>query len=308
MAIANQDAVADARTTYEALVGNALQNARASGVYKALSKRINSSGIAHQLTLPGATPTWAEWTDARDAGGFRKYTKTIPRKVYHKTISLSRVDVTADNDGSTAMALEQFVGADVEAIWDKLVIDALVSNPTGLDGVALVSDTHPFGSSTTWDNKTTTALSFSSFNTERARMRALKDEYGEPLNLEPRILLVHPDEEEVALQIAQSDQKPVSVGTAGAINSAGVGGSAIANVFRGNVDVIVSPRWTSGDWVIIDPRYMPIALCVWRYPETVVLDGMGDPDRFKLDKFIYGVEADVCADGAQPWGIAGKIT
>lgn len=308
MAIAGQSNVADARTTFESLVDSALQGARASQVYKSLSRRINLSGsIAHTITMPGATPTWQEWTDERDSSGFRKMSKTIPLKVYEKSIRLKRTDVINDKDGSTALALDTFVGNDVEAVFDKLVIEKLASNPTGIDGVALLSDSHPFGSSGTWDNKSGNALSFGEFKAARAAMRSLKDEFGEPLNIEPRILLVHPDEEELALQIAKADSKPVSVGTAGAINSGGIGGSSLLNVFRGTVDVIVSPRWTSGKWMLVDPRYAPIALCVWRDPETVVVDDMTADARVRRDEFFYGVEADMTADGVQPWGVYGNL-
>lgn len=309
MPIASESAVADARTTFEALAENALAGSRSTGAWQFIAREVKPNGsVAHEFTLPGATPTWKQFLGERVREGFRKYTKRIPLKKYDKTLELDRASVVYDNDGSTGAALSAFMN-DGESFWDKLVLESLVGNPTGCDGVSLINDSHPFASGGgTWDNKTTSALSFSSFNTERARMMALKDEFGEPLGLMPKTLVVHPDEEEIALQIAGSDVKPIAVGTAGAINSTGIGGSIITNVFRGKIDVVVTSRFTSGDWVIVDPRYQPIAFCVWQDPRSVVVDDLTSSSAVNYDSFLYMMQADAAADGLQPWGIAGKIT
>lgn len=308
MGILNESAVADARTTFETLANSAL-NSTAAPTWQALARRVDPNGsIAHETIIPGATPTWKQMLGQRVYETFRVYTRRTPLAKYDKYLRLPRESVVYDQTGSTAAALSAFT-ADLDQFLDKFAIEKLAENPTGADNVALVHDSHPFASGGgTWDNKTTDALSFASFNTERARMRALLKENGEPIGLEPKILLVHPDEEELAIQIAQADSKPVSVGTAGAINSGGIGGSSILNVFRGSVDVVVSARWTSGDWVIIDPRFPPLVVPVWRDPEVVIVDDMTSHQRVENDLFVYGVEADAAFDGLQPWGIAGKIT
>lgn len=308
MAILNESAIADARTTFETLANTALTS-NASTIWQAFARRVDPNGsMAHEIDFPGATPAWKEFLGERVFDSVRMYARRTVLKTYDKYLPLKRTQVTNDPTGSVAQAMSAHT-ADLDQFFDKFAIEALADNPTGADNVALISDSHPFASGGgTWDNKTTDALSFASFNTERARMRALKKENGEPMGLEPRVLLVHPDEEELALQIAQSDQKPVAVGTAGAINSGGVGGSAIANVFRGSIDVVVSARWTSGDWLIMDPRFPPLIVPVWRDPEVVIVDDMTAHQRVKNDIFLYGVEADANFDGLQPWGIAGKIS
>lgn len=309
MPIANESAVADARTTFEALAENALANSRSTGVWRFLAREVRPNGsVAHEFTLPGATPTWKQFLGERVREGFRKYSKRIPLKKYDKTLELDRASVIYDKDGSTGAALSQFMN-DGESFWDKLVLDALATNPTGCDGVSIINDSHPYASGGgTWDNKTTSALSFSSYDTEVARMMNLTDENGEPLNLMPGVLLCNPADREIALQIAKSDGKPVSVATDGTINSGGVGGSVIANVFRGEIDVVISSRITSGDWLIIDPRYQPMAFCVWQEPQTVIVDDLTSSSAVNYDSFIYMMQADACADGLQPWGVAGKLT
>ena len=309
MAILNSDAVADARTTFEALVDSALQRSRASSAWQRIARLVKGVGsIAHETVMPGATPTCVEWTDEADFGGFRKYSRRTPLKSYHKSVELKRADVVYDTDGSTGAQLQAFIGrAGLESIYDQLAFAALSANSTGVDGVALLSDTHPFGSSTTWDNKTTDALSFDSFNTEVERMMGLLDEHGEPLNLNPRVLVCHTDVRREAKEIVGAEDRPISVGTAGAINSGGVGATGITNIYKGdNWELITSARLTTGQWFIIDPDYPPIKLVEWRAPEAVVVDDMTSEPRNNRDVFQYSVEADIAADGEQPWGIAGK--
>lgn len=308
MAIAGQSNVQSARTTFETLVDGALQQQREQGIWQALSRRYTGGdSIAYEVNMPGATPNYEQWVGEKPFGGFRKLTKTINFAKYHKSLELSRESVVYDKTGSTAAAMSYFV-SDAGYIWDKLVIEKLAANPTGLDGVSLLNDSHPFAvNGGTWDNKVTTALGFDTVNTGRAFMRSLKDEFGEPLNIEPRILLVHPDQERTALEIAQADARPISVGTAGAINTVGIGATGITNVYRGTLDVVVSARWTAGDWLLIDPRFPPIGLVVWRDPETVIADEMEGETRMRRDLFLYSIEADAAADGLQPYGVYGKI-
>lgn len=309
MAVAGEANVRNARTTFETLVDGALQQQREQGIWQAFARRYNGGdSIAYQINMPGATPNYEEWVGEKPFGGFRKLSKTIGFKKYHKSLDLPRESVVYDKTGTTAAAMREFV-SNVAYVWDKLVFDSLKANPVGIDGVSLLNDTHPFGASGgTWDNKVTTALSFDAINTGRAFMRSLTDEFGEPLGIEPRVLLVHPDQERTALEIAQADARPVSVGTAGAINSGGIGATGLTNVYRGTIDVVVSARWTSGDWLLVDPRYSPIGLVVWRDPETVIADDMEGETRMKRDLFLYSVEADAAASGLQPYGVYGKIT
>lgn len=307
MAIANQDAVADARGMYEALANSALQNNKANGAWSRVARKVSGgSGVSHQSIVAGATPTWAELEGERDFAGFRKYTRTTPLKTYHKSIELKRADVVYDKDGSTAAALNNLV-REFDDIYDKLVFDKLSGNPTGVDGVAILHATHPFGSSTTWDNITSTALSFAEFDNMVEDMMNLKNEFGDPLNLRPRVLVAAVDIRREALEIAGAQDRPVSVATSGAMGGV-VGGSSITNIYKSdNWEVIITPRFTAGQWVVIDPDFPPIKLVEWRAPEAIIVDDMTADTRVRKDVFLYGAEADIAADGEQPWGVAGKL-
>lgn len=307
MAIAGEANIQAARTTYESLMDTALDQARSAGLETSFSQRFNADGNAYELSMGGAVPAFEQWVGRRSWRGFRVLKKTIPIDKQATGVELSREQVVYDTTGLVETKLRQ-VASDTSYLYEKLVIEKLADNPTGIDGVALMSGSHPYAESGgTWDNQSGNALSFDEFDTARAAMRSLKDEEGEPLDIEPRILLVHPDEERTALEIAQADARPISVATAGAINSGGIGATGITNVYRGTVDVVVSSRWTSGKWALLDPRYAPIALCVWRDPESFIDDDMSSGRRMDDDTFRYGAEADVNCDGFQPWGVYGNL-
>ena len=310
MGILNESAVADARTLFETLTNSALQSARANGAYSRLARVVDgATGIAHETVIAGATPTWAEWTDEADFGGARKYSRRTPLKKYHKTLALDRVQVTQDQDGSTASLMQSFLTSNgVEYLFDKLVFDSLNSNPTGVDGVAILSDTHPYGSSTTWDNKNAGALTFASFQTEVERMMGLLDEHGEPLDLQPKVLVVGTGQRQIAKEIVGAEDRPVAVATSGSHASGTVGATQITNIYKAdNWELIVTPRMSSTNWCIVDPRFPPLKLVIWRKPEPIILDDMNGEHRARKDEFLYKLEADIAADGEQPWGIAGYI-
>lgn len=306
MSIANK--VQSARTLFETLMDGALERLNSGGLESVFAREYaGQDGQAITITMGGANPAFEAWEDEAHFGSLREHSVSMPFARQKAGLSLSRAEVVYDQTGTVEQKLSSFT-ANVGYLFEKLVIAKLASNPTGIDGVSLLNDSHPFAQSGgTWDNSVSTALSFDAVKVGKAAMASLKDEYGEPLDLSPNVLLVHPDEERTAREIAQADDRPISVGTAGAINTVGIGATGVTNVYRGAMDVIVSPRWTSGDWLLCDTRYAPIALGVWRRPEAIVSDDMSSELRQRQDKFLYAIESDVNTCGLQPYGVYGKI-
>lgn len=311
MATAGLANIKNARTVYETIVDSALDRARASSVGLRLARRRDGiQGTSIEFALTGATPSIQRWKGNKKWRNFRHLAKTVRFDKHDASFKLFREQVVHDPAGTTAQAIKRHA-SQVEYIWDQIVIrDGLASNPDGIDGVALIHDTHPFAEDNgTWDNKTTDALSFKSFNTGRAAMRNLSDEFGIPFDLAPDTLIVNPAEERTALEIAQADDRPVAVGTNSAMDGVVGGATRITNVFKGKVsDVVVTQYVAAGDWLMWDSRFPPMALGVWRDPETVVVDSMESKDRMETDEFLYSLEVDANADGLEPFGLYGKIT
>ncbi len=307
MGIAGENNVLNARTTFETLVDGANQMEKSQGHWQSLAREYKGGrGIKINVPMTGATPAWEEWQGSKNRRGFRKLSKDIPFKKYHKSMDLERSSVVHDQSGTTALALQTHTN-DVAYVRDKLIYEAIVANGTCADGSALLANSHTFSG---YNNLTTDALSFASFDAGVAAMRSQTDEVGEYLSVEPKILIVHPDEQRLALEIVESDAIPISVGTGGpvTINGGGVGAVSITNVFRGIVDVIVTPRKATGTWMLLDPRFPPFGLGMWREPEAVIADDMTGKDRMDKDLFLYDVEADINVVPLQWEGVYGKAT
>jgi len=305
MSIANE--IAAARTTFTTLVSSALDRLKAGGLETTFAQRFTGEGSAVTITMAGAMPAFAAWEGDAVFGGFREYSITCPFGRQKAGVALKREQVAYDKTGMVGQKLANFT-SDVGYLYEKLVIERLVANPTCLDGVALLSNTHPFGDAagTVWDNLTTDALSFTAYDAARAVGEAFTDEAGEPLNLNYDTIIVPPNLRRTALEIANAEDRPVSVSTVSALNGV-VGATGITNVYKGDLTVIVSPRMTASKWIMMDSRYKPIGLVVWRDPEAHVTDDMSGEIRQRRDDFLYGIEADVRCVGLQPWGVYGNL-
>lgn len=305
MGIAGQSAVADARTLYETLSGSALQQLRSNNNWEAVARRYDGAdGASIEITHVGAVPVFEELKGDAAFGGFRKLTQSMPLKTFSKQMDLQRTSVIYDRNGSTQVAITSFL-RDLPYLYDKIVYDLVATNPTVLDGTALIASSHNFG---TFNNRTTDDLSFASFDAGRAALQSQTDEFGEFLDVDPDILVVHPDELRTAQEIVGSELRPVSVSTAGALNGA-AGGSTVANVYAGaGWRVVSTPRMTTGDWLMNDSRYPPIALGVWMDPAAYIMDDFNSEEAIKRDRLLYQVKADVNAMGLTHLGTFGKMT
>lgn len=302
MSIANK--LQAARTTFETLVESL--EPKGEGLATRLAKEVSGAdGQTYEFDMAGAAPGWARWVGPKAFDGFREMSVSCPFDKQHKSLKLKRKDVVNDKTGTVGQLMSDFMGPH-DYLYDKLVMAKFVANPTCIDGGRLFSTAHAFGSGGTWSNKTTDALSFSSFDSARAAGRNLLNEKGEPIGIEYDTLVVNPNEELEALEIANASLRATSINTAGT-GPGVVGGAAIDNVYKGITEVVVTPRQASGDWALVDSkRGAPIGLVVWRGPEAVISDDMSGDHRQIFDEFLYSVEADVNACGLLPYGVYGK--
>lgn len=305
-----------ARTTFETVTEQVFSQ-RADGPWSSFTK-VFSAGSDRSLTLnmAGATPVFEEWTASKSFSGFRAYKKTVNLSKYHASMKMDRMDVEYDGTGIVGERIRNFV-ADSAYIWDRLVTDdaegGLLSNPTGIDGVSLLNDSHPHGNGGTWDNKVTTALGYASLNTGLQFGRTLKDEKGEFLGIDYNTLMVGPDLERLALEITGADTRPIGISTAGEIVASGATLSeSIMNVYRGRVNVIVNKRFDDGshdtDWLLLDSRYPAMGLLRGSGPRPVMQDRPEDDMRFHHDQVAFSLEFDAKPFGYLPYGVYGKLS
>lgn len=279
------------------------------------TERYSTGAENDDLVLMTFLNTHREWLGSREYGNLEAFKQDVKLKTYEDTFDLPRKTVDYDRSGVVSRALEAKIRGTVQHGDDKIIFDSLVSasgaGPTGFDGVSLINDSHTLGG-TTYDNKTTSALSFSTYDSAIVAMQGFKAANGEPLNIHPTHLVVGPKLRRIAMEITGANERIAYVSQTGAESLPGSGNSAIAaggipNVFMGDgVTVVVSERLTGTQddyWYLMDlsKPAKPMMLKEERQWELIPKTEMDDDRRFALDLYVWGIEADKApAAGAWP--------
>lgn len=126
------------------------------------------------------------------------------------------------------------------------------------------------------------------FADAKAKMALWKREDGQQIGVIPDTIMVHPNEEKYALQIAKA------VTTAQTINGAAAG-AGVSNVFSGSVNVIVNPYLTvtSGKpWYLLCTKrgIKPWGWQNRQAPSLVARTEVTSENVFKLRQFEWGVD------------------
>lgn len=270
---------------------------------------------AAELTIAsfGATPGPRELLGTRVAASARFMSVTEQVKDYYTPkLQLKRIAVDGDANGAMAGLLTRYLGDAGPQFWDRLVSEFLLSNPVGIDGVSLLSDSHPHGSAgAVWDNLTTDALSFASFRAGINAMTGLVDEYGGPLNVRPTHLMVGPALESTALEVLNVMRVGTYSNTGAEATTGVVAAAALPNVLAGRgIQVLVNPYMTDADeWLLMDlsKSSKPIMLGEQSAPRAVALTDdrdVGVVERGEYEYFVHGAAAIV---GAFPHLVYGRL-
>lgn len=317
MATKNQANLDTARTVARVKFDEVF-NAPYAGVSDMFTERYSTGSELDELVFATFLNTVREWLGAREYGNFEAFNQSVKLTTFEDTFSLPRKSVDYDTSGAIGRAIAAKIRRARMNSDDKIIFDTLVGNsgdgPVGFDGDNLFSTTHTLGG-TNYSNKTTSALTFSTYDTAVQAMQGYKGADGEPLNIQPDLLIVGPKLRKMALQLANADDRVVPVNPSGELDgSTSVNAAAsMVNVFRGEVDVVVWNRLTGTQddyWYLVD-RQQPergILLKDERDWELIEQTDMDSPARFNVDKYVWGIEADKkVAAGAWPCMYAGIV-
>lgn len=269
------------------------------------------------LVFGSALNAIREWTGAKEFGNFEMFSQSVVLTTYEDSFSLPRKFVDYDTTGAVGRMLSQKIEASLANADDKIIFDALVGSsgagPTGFDALSLINDSHSLGGST-YDNKTTSALTFSTYDSGVQAMMGFKAANAEPLNVFPTHLVVGPKLRKQALEIAGNAERLVAVDNSGAESGTRVAASSIGNVFKGdNIDVVVWNRLTGTQddyWYLMDLSKPSKPLCLKRERGYELIDqtDMDDPQRFAVDQYVWSIEGDLkVVAGAWPLIYAGIL-
>lgn len=240
----------------------------------------------------------------------RAYGQTYNMHLLYKAHRIERQRVQYDTSGRVAQGLAAFV-AESAMLAEKRAYTLLLANTlVGVDGVTLLNNAHPYGNAgATWSNITSDALSFSSYNAAKAAMGNFTGENGEPYDITPTHLFVPKALERTAKEITGADRPVPFSSTAQDATSGIVAATSIANVYQGDVTVVVTPRITTAtSWLLMDlskpsarPWYAQLSPVFEQMPE------INDDTVRETDIFKYAINVDSIMGPAHPQLIYGRV-
>lgn len=316
MAVTDRSIIDNASTTFKELSGNVFGSKTPPGVYKDFATVMPTDSKIVEHDVLEAMPVAREWVGPKQYGDAQAASTTLTIKSYEASFKIKRLDLLTDRTGIVGRRMATWLG-DTAYIYDDIAHTVLFANPTGYDGVALFATTHPRGpSGNNQSNTTTSALSFSTFDTAMQTGASLRDANGRPLMISYNKLIVGPKLAATAREITGSNERIVAVANDGLEAGTRVAAAALPNqkgiqiYTGGSLDVVVDPRMPLGGtqddyWYLIDTTRgaSPIVGYEFRSPEAVSQDRMEDPGRFDSDEFKFSIECDV-SFGAGVWQVA----
>lgn len=273
------------------------------GAYGLYTQKVPGGGATIlEFDFITALPVMEKLAGARVYDYMRAYQHTIRADTYVLTFALNRKWVQYDKSGLIAQAISGAMDR-VKAAYDKSVAtlfdSASGAGPTGFDGVALFSASHPHGSGGNQSN-IGAGTNLSSANLSAAEYAGMlwTDEKGEPTHTKFTTIRTGPKLKRRVLELLSQDRL-VAVSNTGAEAASGVVAVAgRSNVFSGEYVPVVDERVSTFYWDLIDTTKAakPMVLLDLMAPQPEPSRAqMNDPMVWDQDMIPFGGKGD--------WGV-----
>lgn len=232
--IINDATLATSRQLHQALFYEEIRSAQPIHAKFCLTQKL---GTGEQMTFH-----WAEnhrlsreWVGPRLVNQLRHESVTIAVRTWENTVAIKRTEL--EDDVTEVMARRvRGLAQGATAFRDNRATQRLVAGFTSVnsnDGVTYYATTHPReGALADQANRHTAALTPTSFNTRMAAMMARTDRYGNPLGLQPNLLMCGPSNREMLKSILMADTIP---------NTINAVSSQMTNINKGAVEGMINP-------------------------------------------------------------------
>ena len=233
-------------------------------------------------------PIMREWIGPRTFNNLTQSDYQLTNKDWESSISADRRDVEDDMLGIFSQKVAM-LGETAAKHVDRQAVWALQNGHTELchDGLSFFNNAHTLDPAGTQDNLFTgTALSAANYASTRAAMMAFTDSDGQPLGVNPNLLVVPPQLEGTGRTILNAEY--VSDGA----------GAGITNVWRNSCDLLVIPELANEatTWYLMDVS-KPIKPLIWQQRKSVELVSMTAPTDeavFTTRQYRWGVDSRGC--------------
>lgn len=254
---------------------------------------INTTMPVQKYGWLGTVPPMREFLDERRPSGLSAYTVTIEDKVFESSIAVDRRAVEDDQLELIRLRVRDMAFR-VSTHRHQMVVEALANGFAGIgyDGVSFFNTAHPTVASSTYSNRTTSALAASALGDGINSMMTVPDDQGTPLGVVPDTLVVGPKLQWTALELVES---PVVIYKGNAVDTSPA--TPYKNAYQGRLQVVVSPFLTGAFddyWFLLDTK-RPIRGVILQQRSDVPVEfsalegGSGSEAAFMRDRYFYGV-------------------
>lgn len=315
MTIAGQIKLEAASTAFHAVSEEVFGGQRES-LYGRFAHTMPCEGEFLELNALTANTIVREIVGSRRYGSLRGYANRVRVKRWGPdALRIPILKILKDSEQLTGSALRQYVDQ-VANFYEIPVTEFLLGNPIGLDGVALLSDSHPYGEAgATWDNLSSDALSPSSFAAGITAMESLKLESGKPAGYYPDLLMVGPSNRKLAHDLCQNTMRVVPVSASGVeAYSSAVAAAAIPNTWAGVITPVVNPLFVgtyASAWCLMDtkrPGARPIVVGEAIAPASHSVTDPSSANMVNNSEAVFYIEGQAAIAGNNPYAIYGKFT
>jgi|GEM_PF-2115055 len=265
------------------------------GVIAEVVPGLNAQTLENNIVGPVAL--LREWTGMKQFKMVRAYKNSADTKAYEASMSFRRRDLIGAGGDLILKRLGDLAVANRGGM-ERLASAYRDTNPTGYDGVALYSASHPHATESGGTQSNLTALDLSASALDQAMYTAslLTLENGDPADVSIDCIEVGPKLLKRALELAEADQRVASFDQDGKIDSGWrVGGAAVVNVFQGRLKVIENKRLTGYTWYTHDgsKSAKSVIVGVNRPFELIKNWDMDSHARFMNDELQTSIEGDL---------------
>jgi len=222
----------------------------------------------HIVGLP-TVPEWdSDGSELPFVSASNGYKVLFVHKDYGMAWAISKRLMRGDQYKVVAGRLTRTAVRAAQHTIELLTTAFIATNPTWVDGKSLFADDHPIEGGGVYDNKITAALSEEGLTEALVRFRRAVDWRGNPIIIEPKILMV-PPELEVKAKVFVGSMAYVEPTTSPPFRS----NAGVLNPFKGTLDVVVNPYLTdSNDWYLFAAPSEGSLKFFWRQRPEIVTE------------------------------------
>lgn len=273
--IVNQQNLASMAVGYSVLFNKAFSETPTN--YQQIATVVPSTTKEQSYNWLGQMPSMREWVGEREIQQIGAYDYPIKNKHFEMTISVNRDDIEDDTYGAYNPLFTNMGQCAAEHPSD-MCFSLLMNGFTEkcYDGRPFFDAKHRVGKKEV-SNKGTKKLGFKSYAEARTAIMSMKGDKGKSLRLVPDLLVVSPENEEMARKILEAEF---------------IDGTS--NIYKGTAKLLVDPKLSEkpSQWYLLctAKAIKPIIYQERTKIKFVKLVNETDANVFTRNEFIYGAD------------------